>query len=342
MLRSWKRVWAACAAIAMIAATFPGSTVLAAETAKRLQVAVAPISFQFDAVPLAPPTGDEGFIVNGTTYVPLRFMSYAVEKSVRWDSATSTVFVSEPSRFELVTIRENNLNRVVRGGEETLNKTAVMKTITVYERAVTYIFDGKAKLPSADKPGLIYNNKLYVPLRFFGESVGRTIDWNAASYSIAVRTPSSQQSAAGAGGTSPSKPGASSGSGQSSSGGTQNNGGNAGGVFVPTGGGAPKPSYESLIAAAEQEITALRNNCQTRLSALADLFFETEGWNAQKEVLAQGEAELAACDASFDGIMNSLASKLSSNGYLTSVIEQYRSQYEQLKQAEINRLLGQL
>lgn len=343
MFRSWKRLWVSCAAVALIATTFSGSAVWAAEASKTLRVAVAPVSFQFDAVSLAPSAGDEGFIVNGTTYVPLRFMSNAVEKSVRWDAATSTVFVSEPTRYELVSIRETNLNRVVRGGAAISNKAVAMQTITVFERSVTYIFDGETKQPPTDQPGFIYKDKLYVPLRFFGQSVGRTIDWNPASYSIAVRKPPASQPP-GSGGTGAASTGTSpaGSAGQSSE---QAQSGGSGITLPGIGGGipaAPKPSYESLIASAEQQIAALRDSCQADMSALADEFFEADGWNKQAALIDEGFAKLAACDASFDGIMNSLSSQLGSNGYPTSVIAQYRSQYEQLKQQEYDKMLNRL
>jgi len=62
-------------------------------------------------------------------------------------------------------------------------------------------------------------------------------------------------------------------------------------------------------------------------------------------LLAEGEKELAACDAAFENIMNNLQVQLNSNGYGSTskaVIDDYRKQYDAMKEAEIQRLLSKM
>lgn len=68
-------------------------TVAFASTA--INVDFIPMKFVFDGVSKALPEGQAGFIYQGRTYVPLRFVSESVGKEVSWDSATQTAFIGK-------------------------------------------------------------------------------------------------------------------------------------------------------------------------------------------------------------------------------------------------------
>lgn len=75
----------------------------------QIEVAFRNLTYMFDGVEKTPTEG-KGFIYEGTTYVPLRFMSDALGKKVEFDDATSTIWVG------------NNPNQVVatyEGGKVT-------------------------------------------------------------------------------------------------------------------------------------------------------------------------------------------------------------------------------
>ncbi|NOU62913.1 peptidylprolyl isomerase [Paenibacillus sp. LMG 31461] len=81
-----------------IGSVLSGTVALAAGT--QIEVAFRNLTYMFDGVEKTPTAG-KGFIYEGDTYVPLRFMSDALGKKVTWDDATSTIWVG------------NNPNQVV-------------------------------------------------------------------------------------------------------------------------------------------------------------------------------------------------------------------------------------
>lgn len=72
--------------------------VSAKTVSKTIQVTFLPIKYIFDGVEKKPPEGQEGFVYNGTVYVPLRFVGEALGKEVHWDGKSYTVFVGAKPR----------------------------------------------------------------------------------------------------------------------------------------------------------------------------------------------------------------------------------------------------
>lgn len=290
-----------------------------------IQAAIVPLRFEFDGRVLNPPSGEEGFIIDGVTYVPLRFMANAVEKSVSWDDETSTVTVTEPNSAELIAIRERNLNRITTKTVEP-NKSVTYKTLKVYLRPIVFIFDGVRKERDSLQGGLMYNDRLYIPLRFFGEAIGKDVGWNSASFEIRVRTlqprvPTQNDSSVKkdkdkAITAPPSIP-----------------------VIIGNNGGAGKPSkYDDITALAEAKLNELRDRCETRLSALADEFFKTYNFG----LYSDGLVILNECDSDFNGIVGILETELKNHGYDTGIIHEYRQAYEQMKEDKMNELMKKL
>lgn len=60
----------------------------------QIEVAFRGLKYMFDGVEKKPTEG-AGFIYNGVTYVPLRFVSEAIGKKVEWDEAASTIWVGD-------------------------------------------------------------------------------------------------------------------------------------------------------------------------------------------------------------------------------------------------------
>jgi hypothetical protein len=94
-----------------------GERVFAEETSKQVEVYFVPMHFMFDSKELAPPSDQVGFIHEGRTYVPLRFISYALNKVVQWDGDTYSVSIAEPSEQEQASIDAYKLHREVTGGK---------------------------------------------------------------------------------------------------------------------------------------------------------------------------------------------------------------------------------
>ncbi|MBP1993426.1 copper amine oxidase N-terminal domain-containing protein [Paenibacillus eucommiae] len=308
----------------------------AAQKPITVNVYFAPMHYTFDGKEYAPAKDQRGFIYEGSTYVPLRFIAYSLDKSVKWDGKSYTVTISKPTASELISINEFKLNAQVRNqaagsGDKVKLKPTDLK---VYKEKVTYIFDGKGIQPSEKLPGFIIDGSLYVPIRFVSEALGKKIDWDPATYTIAASVRTQEKDPVDGSGK---KPEDTSGSGKPS-GGTDGknegngNAGNPGAPGTPGGsGGSTKPSEESIKSAAQSKLQALQSSCTSELSSLADKFFKT----GDTDLLAQGSAKLSACDSQFSTIVGEAESQLSANGYSTSIIQTYKNTYEQVKNAAL-------
>ncbi|NEU29166.1 hypothetical protein GN156_00010 [bacterium LRH843] len=73
---------------------FSGITAYAASS--QITVNFAPLKYFFDGVQKVTPSGQNGFIYQGTTYVPLRFMGESLGKEVTWDGKTSSIYIGLP------------------------------------------------------------------------------------------------------------------------------------------------------------------------------------------------------------------------------------------------------
>lgn len=70
------------------------ATVVYAQDASQIEVYYNDLKFMFDGVQKKPVV-NQGFIHNGTTYVPLRFISEAFGKEVSWDGDNNTIWIGK-------------------------------------------------------------------------------------------------------------------------------------------------------------------------------------------------------------------------------------------------------
>lgn len=71
-----------------------GSAAYAAGGGSQIEVFFKDLKYMFDGIQKTPSEGT-GFIYNGTTYVPLRFVSEALDKKVEWDGENETIWVGQ-------------------------------------------------------------------------------------------------------------------------------------------------------------------------------------------------------------------------------------------------------
>lgn len=150
----------ASAPISVSAAAVPSATTKAATNTIKVQS--MNVNLIFDGVSIQPPAGQYVFMYNNTTYVPLRFMSYALQKSVAWDAKNVKVTVAEPSSSELVVIKEYLMN--AKNGNST---SAAAKNIVLNQVKASYVFNDATKALPTGQSSFILNGSLYVPLRFY-------------------------------------------------------------------------------------------------------------------------------------------------------------------------------
>lgn len=315
--------------LAPLTASAPISASAAAVTSTTNKAVASTIKVQsmnvkmiFDGVSIGPPAGQYVFMYKNTTYVPLRFMSYALQKSVSWDAKNVKVTVAEPSSSELVVIKEYLMNAT--NGNST---TAVTKNIVLNQVKASYVFNGSTKALPAGQSSFILNGSLYVPLRFLSESAGNIISWDQKTKTITATSKAYQE--------------------QSNNSSTSNNSavatpaptdttGVAGGGSAGTG----KVSYETITSETEAKLVALKDQSQSTLMSIALEYLGAKDEASKKSIKAKGIQQLAAFTASFNSIVADAEQKLNNNDYPTDVINQYRATFETELQKGMDKAKG--
>ncbi|MFJ6264598.1 stalk domain-containing protein [Lysinibacillus xylanilyticus] len=75
------------------------STTEAASNMKKISVFQDTINYYVDKVGKKPQDGQSGFIYEGTTYVPLRFIAESLGKKVKWDGKSKSVYIGDVPKF---------------------------------------------------------------------------------------------------------------------------------------------------------------------------------------------------------------------------------------------------
>ncbi|OMD98677.1 hypothetical protein BSK54_21995 [Paenibacillus odorifer] len=314
----------ASAPISVSAAAVPSATNKAATNTIKVQS--MNVNMIFDGVSIHPPAGQYVFMYNNTTYVPLRFISYALQKSVAWDDKNVKVTVAEPSNSELVVIKEYLMNAT--NGNST---SAAAKNIALNQVKASYVFNGATKALPIGQSSFILNGSLYVPLRFLSESVGHNISWDQKTKTITAVSKAYQE--------------------QAPNGSTNNDNGKgpspvatpaptdttgAPGGTGATGGGSAgtgKVSYETITSDTEAKLTALKNQSQSTLMSIGFEYLGATDEASKKSIKEKGLQQLASFTASFNSIVADTEQKLNNNGYSTEIISQYKSEFESQLQA---------
>ncbi|MEK8126894.1 copper amine oxidase N-terminal domain-containing protein [Paenibacillus filicis] len=318
------------------------TTAFGAQTPKNVDVYYVPLQFVFDGEQVAPPQDQQAFIYEGSTYVPLRFISYSLNKAVQWEGDTYTVSVQDPKEKDKLEIADHNLNTKVRGGKlrDEFNASQLTSSnIEVYQEKVKYIFDGKEKEIGEDLPGLFVNNKLYVPLRFFSESVGNKIEWNDKSYTITAVSPAKLKAdKEAAEKAAAEKAAAEKKAAEEKKKDTPATiGGAGGGGSVGGGGSSTTKSETDIVNPYLDKIRGLESEANAYFTEALIKFLGNPA--QQDEIKAAAKTKLAEYDSRFYGWMDSLSQELTANNYQTAKVTELSSKYEEKKE-EQKKLLG--
>lgn len=295
----------------------PLSNVMAEK--QKVSIAYAPLHYIYDGKEYIPPEDQQGFLYKysdrySSTYVPVRFAAYMIDKWVDWDPETHTVIVRDPTRDEAIEITDINLNAIVRESHIVEADHSKIKYHDI--EAITNVkfeFDGELVQPPAEQPGLIINGRTFVPLRFFSESFGIQIEWDGPTYSVIAMSEAYVAELARI---------------EEELGEAVDLATLLPGVRDPS--SSNKPSSSSLITAAEAQIAALKSKALSYFLTLLSQYNHAE--QAEKErIIASAEAKLAQFDEEFAFIMEALASQLELYDYDTAVIASYEEQYAEEK-----------
>ncbi len=125
----------------------------------------------------------EPFIMNSTTYLPVRAIANALGLGVEWIPATSTIALT----------RGGEVN--YGSGEPAASNAA--KTVDITYRGTNISLDGKA-LPLVNGNGqsvepFIMEGTNYLPLRIVGEALGLTVQWDAATSTVTLSSKAAEK-----------------------------------------------------------------------------------------------------------------------------------------------------
>lgn len=288
------------------------ASVTTAKAVNTVKVQSMDVKMIFDGVNLTPPSGQFVFIYNNSAYVPLRFVSYALQKSVAWDAKNLKVTVSEPTGSEQVVINEYLMNNAFNNTSTVTGKSFVMNQVDA-----KYMFNGAIKALPSGQSSYLLNGSLYVPLRFLSESVGNEIKWDQKSKTITATSDRNEgQTNAG-----------------SSTSTNGNSTGNASSGSASGGTSSEKVSYESITSSTEAQLSALRSQSQSALMSTAMEYLAATDAASKASIKAKGLSQLNNFTASFNSIVADAEKQLKDNGYSTDVINQYKATFEAELQA---------
>lgn len=302
-----------------------GSAIPSVSAAAVKQVKIQPVSVQmtFDGTQLVPPAGQFTFNYQGTTYVPLRFVSYALQKNVEWDGKKSQVTISNPTESQLVAIKERVLNSSKSSDSSKVSATPV----SISPINAKYVFNGESKAVPKGQISFLHNGTIYVPMRFVAESTGSVITWDPKTKAIAGSSQeylqSQKQDNTGTGTTTP----APSTDSKENAGQTSNPAAGQTGGASGAGGGASS-AYERITKDTEAQLNSLKNKSESILLGLAKEYIKADTDAKKQQLLNEGEQQLESLTAEFTTIINSAEQQLENGGYSTDIIKQYRQEFE--------------
>lgn len=295
-------------ALSLLLAVAPLS---ASAAAKAVTVDTQAITMKFDGQTLALPTGQAAFTYQSRVYIPLRFVSYALQKNVVWDGTKATVTVVEPTSSQAVVLKEYLMNSAATA-KANGGKSAATGKIKVTPVNVKFLFDGSEKKLPEGQQAFSLNGTIYVPVRFISESAGTAINWDSKTGSVIGQSKGYQ----GSNGT-----GGNSGSGNGTGGGTT---GEGDGTSAGGGGATTPKTVDEIAAQTEKTLETMRDSC---IESIIDLVGVYEG----DKLIEQANRKLASCQTKFESTVKSAETKLKAAGATDAetqtIIQGYRDTY---------------
>jgi len=68
--------------------------------------------------------------------------------------------------------------------------------VTLHYSPISYYFGDESFAPPEDQQGFLYNNRIYLPLRFVAHSLNQAVSWDAENRTVTIRTPTRREQAA--------------------------------------------------------------------------------------------------------------------------------------------------
>jgi len=335
-------------AIACVLMVSIGTTPVNAVT-KQKNVVVYKANFHFvvNGQVYHAPKDTQGFLYNNRTYVPIRFASYLLEKSVEWNQMTSTVSVKQPSESQLKQL-QNYKKQYLVPNVDVKKPASSLKKETIYTLvdAAGYNFFGKEQSIPKDVTTFLHKGTLYVPLRYFAELIQHDISYSSATHTITMNTRS--QNGDGGNGTgngntdgTTTNPGTGNnenpGNGSGEVGATPPSGGSEG---EPIPGEVTQPTRAELVSAAEAKMKRMKRDLTAKVYSLYDKYTKADEAGKEK-YLEEGFDLLDKADAEVGSIASQLNKDLEKYNYdVGDDAAKLEEQYEAEKAALYAKLIN--
>lgn len=130
----------------------------------------------------------EPFVLNGTTYLPVRAVAEALGLEVRWRGSDSTVMLSRDEDERLVYYTGIEMPPEPPRKAESAHGHSGTEKVTLSYRNVRLLFDGVVIQPK-DAAGnevepFILGGTTYLPVRAVAEALGFEVDWDAETSTV--------------------------------------------------------------------------------------------------------------------------------------------------------------
>ena len=161
------------------------STVFASVGSKEVTLNYMGITIDIDNIEVVPRDVNGNivnpFIINGTTYLPVRAIAEALGKNVNWDAETKTVLIEDGSG-------EYNLSDF-KGQSE---KIVLQESKNIYYNDITIKINNEAIQPK-DVNGVIVepfiiDGTTYLPVRAVAEAFSKKVDWNNDTKTVFIKS----------------------------------------------------------------------------------------------------------------------------------------------------------
>jgi len=300
-----------------------GTTPAAYAAGKQQNVIVNKADFHFivDGKVYHAPKETQGFLYNNRVYVPIRFASYLLEKWVDWNNSTATVSIKMPSATQLKQLQGYKA-QYLKSNADTSKAASAWKKETIYASVdvASYNFFGKKLAIPNDVTTFIHKGTLYVPLRYFAESIEHDITYNSATKSVIMKSRSNSEQ---------SNP-------DGTSTGNDGNDGNTG-----SNGEVTPPTRAEIVAATEAELKQLETRLSTKAFALATKIADASSDDERAQYIAQGWQAVADADAEVAAIIEQMNDELAKYDYeIGNDGQKFLELYEAKKDAMYQRFLS--
>lgn len=177
---NWKGFALGMVIVALLAAM--AVPALATSGKKQLKVEYTGLYLHVDGIPVeASSNGNEPFVCEGTTYLPVRAVGEALGKDVRWDGPTHTVYITDPDPATSEPTKDTEHTKVKSsyGGKKTIDVDYLdIKLVVNGKEVIPKDVNGKVVEPFA------YNGTTYLPVRAVGEALGKTVRWDGETKTV--------------------------------------------------------------------------------------------------------------------------------------------------------------